>query len=362
MNNRRPGQAGGSPLWISAGETSGDQRAAEFLAALAAHRPATPFGIAGPRLRAAGVEAVLKAEDLGVMGIAEVLRSLPRTLAALATAVAECRRRRPALAVLVDYGEFHMRLGARLRRLGIPVFHLAPPKLWAWGAWRVGRLRQSVDAVGVLFPFESAFYEERGIQALHVGHPVGALAAGPAADGNALLLLPGSRGSEWRRHLDLVVAAADRLRRELPLRPVLGRAPGMPDVVLPDWLTIRDVHGPDAFRDAALALAASGTVNLELGALGVPQVVFYRTHAVTAAIGRRLVRLPFVNPLNINAGRAVVPELLQEAASVDALVAAAQDVWSRRTEVADHSRRVLATLHRPTGLRDAAAFAWSLAA
>jgi lipid-A-disaccharide synthase len=362
VTTARPGHGDGPPLWISAGETSGDQRAAEFLTALSAEREAPAFGIAGPQLRAAGVEPVLYSEDLGVMGIAEVLQSLPRTLAALAKATEACRRRRPALAVLVDYGEFHMRLGVRLRRLGIPVFHLAPPKLWAWGAWRTRRLLASADAVGVLFPFEAAFYRDRGIRAVHVGHPIGALTHGEAAAGDTLLLLPGSRPGEWRRHLDLVVAAAAVLRARLPLHPVLGRAPGMPHTPLPEWLAVRDVRGPAGFRDGALALAASGTVNLELAALGVPQVVFYRTHPLTAAIGRRLVRLPYVNPLNINAGRDVVPELLQEAATVDALVAAAEDVWHRRQTVAAESRRVLATLDRPAGLREAAAFAWSLAA
>src|SRR5690606_20128098 len=111
----------GGPLWISAGETSGDQRASEFLAALRAVREAPAFGIAGPRLRADGGEAVADSEALQVMGIAEVLRSLPALRRVLTKAVAACAERRPALAVLVDYGEFHMRLGARLRALDIPV-------------------------------------------------------------------------------------------------------------------------------------------------------------------------------------------------------------------------------------------------
>lgn len=350
------------PLWISAGETSGDQRAGEFLAALRAVRDTPAFGIAGPRMRAAGVEAVVESEALQVMGIAEVLRSIPALRRVLMTSVAACTARRPALAVLVDYGEFHMRLGAQLRARGIPVFHLAPPKLWAWGAWRTRRLKKSADAVGVLFPFEQAFYEARSIRAVHVGHPAGALTLDAPATGNALLLLPGSRRSEWNAHLPLLVEAADRLRGPLGLRPVLGRAPGMPAFTPPSWLELRDIASPTDFSDAALALAASGTVNLELGAQAIPQVVVYRVHPLTAAIGRRLVRLPYVNPLDLCAGRELVPELLQEAASVDRLTAAAEAVWARRSEIGTESRRVVAGLHRPDGLREAAELAWSLAA
>lgn len=342
-------------LWISVGEPSGDQRGAELIEVLRQHWQGPMFGIPGPALRRLDVEAIAPMEDLRSIGIAEVAGSLGRTLATLRGAVTACRQRQPAVAILVDYGEFHMRLGKQLRALNIPVFHLAPPKIWAWGHWRIRRLQQSADAVGVLFPFERTFYERYEIPAVEVGHPVAELLDQPPGRGDELWLLPGSRPSEWRRHVDLMVAAADRLRDRLPLRPILGRAPGLgyrPS--LPAWLEVRDVTGATDFAHAGLALAASGTVNLELAALGIPQVVVYRTHPLTGLIGLLLVRLPWINPLNLCADEAVVPELLLHRARPRTVADAAESVWSRRDEVRNRSRETVRTLRRPQGLQAAA--------
>ncbi len=345
-------------IWISAGETSGDERGSEFLTALTEMSDYDAIGIAGPRLRAQGVQTIRRMEDLQGFGIAEVIRHIPGTFRILQQSVRTCKRERPDAAVLVDYGEFHMRLGRQLRRLGIPVLHIAPPKLWAWADWRVRRLARSADLLGVLFPFEKTWYERRGFDVVAIGHPVCRLLETPANDdADRLLILPGSRPSELDRHLGLFIQSAVGVADQLGLRPVLCVAPGMElraRQVPEPTIEIRNVNNCESYRDGALALAASGTVNLELAAMGVPQVVCYRTSSLTYLAGNALVGLNWINPVNINAGRPVIPELLQKQANVGQIQQALQMVFSDRDSRIAAARSVVASLARPDGMSQAA--------
>lgn len=348
-------------VWISAGELSGDARAAEFAAALCAQRAAMLFGIAGPRLRALGVEPILEMEALQGIGIVEALRTAPTALAALRKAEQACRERRPKLAVLVDYGEFHLRLGKRLKRLGIPVFYLGPPKLWAWGEFRIARLKAAADRVGVLFGFEVAFYRSHGIDAMHVGHPAAAWLDYPRpAVRDKLLLLPGSRPSELNAHLAPLLAAVARLPRDFPLVPLLGLAPTLPKPKLPRSVGLRRITSPADFADGAVALAASGTVNLELAALGVAQAAIYVVHPLTYALGYALVRTPWLNPVNIAARAPVLPELRQDQVCGERLAAMAVALAANRSRHAARAEAVLRKLRRDDGMARAAAAAWEL--
>ncbi|RMF16239.1 MAG: hypothetical protein D6761_06640 [Candidatus Dadabacteria bacterium] len=338
-------------LWISAGELSGDQRAAELFRA----RPdrladIAAFGITGPNLAAAGVESVGTIDRFSAMGLGEVMRLLPRAIRLLTRADRACRKRRPAAAILVDFGAWHMQLGQRLRRQQIPVFHLAPPKLWAWGTWRARTLQRSADAVGVLFPFEVPFYERLGLEVVHVGHPAAAHHV-VRGDASRLLLLPGSRPAEVAAHLPIMLKATEKLATRAGLRRTLCLPPNVqPPQPLPGDVELRRVHGPEAFGDGAIAVAASGTVNIELAALGIPFVACYRMAETTFRVGMPLVRVRWLNPVNLSAGNLVVEELVQDAMTALNLERALSRTWERRAAISTELEHVAASLRRPDGL------------
>jgi len=345
-------------IWISAAEPSGDRLAASLLDALNAQIQVAAGGIAGPCLRARGVTPVGDINALSVMGLTDPLVRLAGIRRLFQRAVTWTQMQRPAAAVLVDGGEFHLRLGRQLRRHGVPVFFLAPPKLWAWGRGRIRRLRQAANAVGVLFPFEAPFYRARGLATTFVGHPAAALTPRKTAPPARLWLLPGSRPAEVRRHLPLMVAAAQRIADQLGLQPTVGRVEhldaghyrGVPAA----W-PVQILHVPEDLASGQLALAASGTVNLELAALGIPHVVVYRMHPLGFRLARQLVDLPWANPVNLVADADVVVERLQNAATPARI---AQDLWATwqvRTQQMQRLADVAAALVAPHGYANAVA-------
>lgn len=344
-------------VWLSCGELSGDQRAAEFWRARpSALAMAQGFGIAGPNLRAAGVKASLPMEDLQTMGFAEVLQRLPILLKNLQRAKQLCQQQKPALAILVDYGEFHMRLGTQLKALGIRVFHLAPPKLWAWGSWRIKRLKQSADAVGVLFPFEKTFYAQHGLSAVHLGHSAAHSAITASSSADKLLLLPGSRPSEIAAHHQLLIAGSQAVAQRYGLKRVYCLASGqtLPSKTkLPPDIELRIIKDPTNYHDGALAAAASGTANIELAALGIPQVVVYRTSAISFALAKRLIQTNWINPVNIAAGQALLEELIQDTATAANLSGALERTWSRRANLSAKLQTLAASLRNPDGFKNA---------
>jgi lipid-A-disaccharide synthase len=323
-------------VFLVAGEASGDLHAANLLSALQRLAPGVAAaGVGGERLRAAGLECVARAEELSVMGLAEVVRELPRLLALSRRVRGEAVARRPDVAVLVDSPDFNLPLAKALRRAGIPVVIYVSPQLWAWRAGRVRRIRRDVRRVLCLLPFEPAFYARHGVPAEYVGHPLidelaGVMAAPPAVDPGSIALLPGSRWHEVESLLPAMLAAVDRLAAGgTPVRARLIAAPGLASGRLSALVGghARRVELVAADRHRALAacgaaMVASGTATLECALLGVPMVVGYRLHPLTYALARALVRVPFVSLVNLTAGEAVVEELVQHAFTAEALAAA----------------------------------------
>lgn len=317
-------------VFVSAGEASGDALGASLLAGLRAEVPEIEaFGLGGPRMQAEGFEAVRDSGELNVVGLFEVLAHLPR-LFALRDALAEVAiARRPDVAVLIDVPDFNVRLAKKLKRAGIPVVFYVAPSVWAWRPGRVKKYRPWIDRLLVLFPFEVPIWEAAGVDVVCVGHPlvdeVPAPAEAALVEPKTVALLPGSRGSEIRRHLSTMLEAARRLveaggaeRFVLPVAPTVDaaeiaasiRAAGLEDRVE----IVRDPAGSKrraAIARAALAWVASGTATLETALVGRPQVIFYRVHWLSYAIGRRLMRVAHFGLPNIIAGRELVPELLQ---------------------------------------------------
>lgn len=347
---------------VVAGEASGDLHAAAAVRALQHLRPeATCFGMGGDHLRACGVETLYDANDVAVMGLTEVVSHLPVILGALSGLAKAAARRRPAAALLVDLPDFNLRLARRLRKLGIPVVYYVSPMVWAWRVGRTRALARDVAEVLCIYPFEEAFLRERGVHARYVGNPLledclPALALPPPTDPLALRLaiLPGSRRAEIARLFEPMLAAVALLAKAQPVEIAISVAPTIPVATLQETLDRLGVtallvpgNSRAVLRWSQVALVKSGTVTLEACLEERPMVVVYRTSAMTFLAARRLLRVPFVSIVNLLAGRALVPELLQDAATPAAMAAALQDVQARRVDLIAGYREVRGKLGGP---------------
>jgi lipid-A-disaccharide synthase len=330
-------------IFISAGEASGEHYGALLVAALkrqlaAAGLSAQFFGMGGPRMEAAGLERVVHAEDMAVMGLTEIVLHLPRIYREFRKLKRAIRERRPDVAVLIDFPEIHFRLAKEFHRLGVPVIYFVSPQLWAWKKHRIRLVQKYVRRMLVIFPFEEPFYRERGVDAEVVGHPLAELpppsicrdkfAAGSGLDPGKMWigLLPGSRAREIGDHLPEMLKAARVLAQRapaaaglefiVPLAPTLNAAQReeVARLVARDGsgLTVRLVNDARAtLFHARASVVASGTATVEAALIGNPFVVVYRVSPVTYAIARRMVKVPHVAMANLIAGRRVVPELIQ---------------------------------------------------
>jgi lipid-A-disaccharide synthase len=328
-----------SDVLLSVGDASGDGAAADFVAALVRRRPGTRFaGLGGPEMEKAGVRLVADSHALAVGGLLELLpdaRGIARAWRALA---ARLRAAPPDLVVLVDSSGFNLPLAKRARRLGCAVLYYVAPQVWAWRPGRARVLAGRVDRLAVTLPFEVDAFAVAGIRADFVGHPLvdrlgraGAV-SDPVADRLALgldpavpmvALLPGSRRNEVRHILPVFLETArilhardPRLSFALPVAPGIDRGPLEARVRaarLPAGLRIALVDGRShsVLRACDVAVVKPGTGSLEAALLGRPQVVAGRGHPLSAAIVRRLVRVPFMALPNLIAGTSVVPEFLQ---------------------------------------------------
>jgi lipid-A-disaccharide synthase len=353
---------------ISAGEASGDMYAARLAAALRAHWPQVDFfGAAGPRLREQGVEMVVDSASLAVVGLAEVVSHLPRIYREYRKLIRAARADPPDLAILTDSPDFHLRLARRLKRMGVPVFYLVAPQVWAWRQGRVRAIRERVDKLFCLFPFEESWFRERGVDATYIGHPLASAVRptrsreeffaahklDPAAQ--TVVLLPGSRAGEARRHLPALLGAVEILRRQFPQLQVVLATPKtlQPRVTFASFwerfsaLSIQVIEGEawDCLAYASLALAASGTVTVEAAVLGTPMVTFYKVTPLSWWAGRRLVKVPYLSMVNLIAGRMLAPELMQDDMTAESIAAAATPLL-KDLAAADAMRQGLAEVRR----------------
>ncbi|HEY1214473.1 MAG TPA: lipid-A-disaccharide synthase [Bryobacteraceae bacterium] len=333
---------------ISAGEASGDMYAAGVVSHLTRHYPAAEFyGCAGPRLREAGVNPVIDSASLAVVGLAEVVGHLPRIYGEYRKLVRFAEHHRPNAALLTDSPDFHLRVARHLKRLGVPVFYLVAPQVWAWRPGRVKTIAKLVDKLFCLFPFEEAWFRERGVDATYIGHPLAVSVKTRFSrdeflerhvlpkDTRVVVLLPGSRAGEARRHLPILLETVSELRRTQPLSVILATPKGfysraaLANFKEPmDALSIKVIEDEtwDAIGHADLALAASGTVTVEAAILGTPMVTFYKVTPLTWWAGRRLVKVPYLSMVNLIAEREIVPELIQHDMTPRKLASAAADL------------------------------------
>ncbi|MCC7384300.1 MAG: lipid-A-disaccharide synthase [Deltaproteobacteria bacterium] len=336
-------------IFISAGEASGDALGARLLESLRRREPSLEaFGMGGPELVQAGLHQVRDASELGVVGLVEVIRHLPRLYRLLWDLADRAIAQRPDLAVLVDVPDFNVRLARHLRRAGIPVVFYVGPTVWAWRPGRVARWKREARRMLLLFPFETGIWQSAGVDARCVGHPLLDEIKSPRrtdeVDAKTIALLPGSRRSELRRLLPVMLAAGAELaargrveRFVLPVAPTLDaeeirrmietEAPA----IAPQVELVRSPPGDAsprrrAIARSAIALVASGTATLETALIGTPQVIVYRLSALSWWLGRPFVKVEHLGLPNLIAGRTIVPELLQNALTPEALATVAGDL------------------------------------
>jgi len=332
---------------IVAGEHSGDTLGAALIEALRARVPQLEcFGVAGPKMRAAGCECWAGAEELAVMGFTEVLAHLPRLLRLRGALRTRLLATRPDVFVGIDSPEFNLRLAAQLKAAGILTVQYVSPQVWAWRQGRARTIGRAVDLVLCLLPFETEFYQAHGVAARFVGHPLAdaiPLSSGRAAARAALglgtppltvALLPGSRLAEVTRLAAPFIAAAAHIAAARPgarflapmasavIREVFARE--LAQVRGAPAIELLDGQAQPALAAADGVIVASGTATLETLLTGRPMVVAYRTSALTAFVVRRLgvVKVRYFSQPNLLAGRALVPEFFQEQVTGEALAQA----------------------------------------
>ncbi len=369
------------PLLLSAGEASGDMYAARLATALQQRLDVAIFGMGGPQMRAAGVETVIDYSEVSVVGITEVFKRLPSLVRAMRHLVEEAQRRKPPLAILTDFPGFHLRLARKLCPKGIRNVYYICPQFWAWRPWRVNLVRRRFAQALCIFPFEEKFYADAGVPVKFIGHPlVGNVQAALSRESfckkygldegrRIITILPGSRRGEIAHHLPVLVEALREIRQRLAgsLEIVIAVAPALDAARLaakfpPDW-RVRFVSNDayNALAAADLAIVSSGTATVETALLGKPMIVVYRLSPLTAWLAKPLVRTKFFSMVNLIAGRAIVPELIQHdftpqrlASEVASLLSDSKESNARIAEMKRGLQEVQ-TLLGPPGAVDRAA-------
>jgi lipid-A-disaccharide synthase len=376
---------GAAPLRVGivAGESSGDLLGAALIAALRERVPDLQcFGVAGPRMLAAGCEAWAGSEELAVMGLAEVVRHLPRLLRLRASLVRRFLASRPDVFVGVDAPEFNLGLAKRLHANGLTTVQYVSPQIWAWRQGRVRSIGRACDLVLCLLPFETTFYSRHGVPAAFVGHPLAdqiplevdraaaRVALGLQPSATVVALLPGSRVGEVERlGRDFLEAAAWLAERRpdivfiAPMATARAREvfeSKRPEVPAAPRILLLEGRAQEALAACDAAIVASGTATLETLLSRRPMVAAYRFGALTAFLLRRLrlIKVPYFSHPNLLVGRALVPELLQEQVTGPALGQALLGLLSDREklrEVDAEFRKVHETLRGDAAARAAEA-------
>jgi lipid-A-disaccharide synthase len=365
-------------LLLSCGEASGDLYAGALTRELLAIDPALSVaGLGGPQFAAAGGRLVDDYRDLAVTGLTEAVAKLPRSLAARRALVADAERSRPDALVLIDFPDFNFRLAPPIKRLGVPVIYYISPQIWAWRPKRLATIRSIADRVLVIFPFEEAIYREGNVPVEFVGHPLvdlvtpsvgrdsflGARGLTPSAP--TVAILPGSRPNEVSRILTGLAEAAELIRAAVPAAQfVVARAPHLDDRLfqivrsrLSGAIVIVEGDTDAVLASADVALTASGTATVQTALHDTPMVIVYRVSPISYRLLRRLVTVETIGMVNLIAGERIVPELVQDAFTPEAVAREAVSMLTnpeRAAQIRAGLARVRARLGGPGASRRAA--------
>lgn len=320
-------------LLLSCGEPSGDLYAGALARELRTLVPTlTLAGLGGPQFAAAGGRLLEDYRGLAVTGVTEVIGALTRLAATKHRLVEYAREHKPDALIAIDYSGFNLRLARSVRQLGIPVIYYVSPQIWAWRAGRLNTIRKTADLMLVIFPFEEAIYQKAGVPVAFVGHPLVDLiphlatrdvvgrGLGLEPGRPVVAVLPGSRPSEVRRMLPDLVAAARLIANRVPgTQFVIARAPNLEDSLFQGVIdagvpmALVEGHVDAVLASADVALTASGTATVQTALHDVPMVVVYRLSSVEYTLGRPFVTVDTFAMVNLIAGERIVPELIQDA-------------------------------------------------
>ncbi|UCE25619.1 MAG: lipid-A-disaccharide synthase [Candidatus Zixiibacteriota bacterium] len=344
-------------IFLSAGDPSGDTASARLVSALKERRPQLNFfGLGGHKLRELGQHQLAEPDDLAVLGFWEVARRYLFFRRLFSSCIRQIKASRPSVVVLVDYPGFNLRLARKIKPLGIPVVYYISPQVWAWGGKRLDDIRNLVDTMLLILPFERDFYRSSAVSHEFVGHYLledipDEFISSTVPDRAALTLglLPGSRPQEIKKMLPPMLEAASAFNKKFSGRTVVAGVSNKFDYrpylekYSDDNIEIVIDRSREVIYGSTLVLTASGTATLETAIIGRPMVVVYKTGWITYHIARRLVRLDRIALANLVLGETVVPELIQRQASPDNMLSALEnyvDDEKYRVGVIDKLNRV----------------------
>ncbi len=321
-------------IFLIAGEASGDQLGAELMASLKGLHPVRFAGIGGERMKAQGLISLFPMEELSIMGVFGILRTLPRLLQRLRLTVATIVEMKPDVVVTIDAPEFSFRVMKRLHKLSTRprLIHYVAPTVWAWRPGRARKVSQFLDHLLCLYPFEPPYFEKYGLKSTFAGHPVAqeTFQKGPR-DPNLLCVLPGSRRSEVDMLLPIFKETVRLLKADFPkIKVVIPTLPAVESLVRQgseNWpcdvqILVGEAARKDVFQTASVALAASGTVALHLSAAHLPCVIAYKIGVISGWIAKALLKTPWVCMVNILLNRNAIPEYLQQDCTPEKLASA----------------------------------------
>lgn len=329
-------------IFLSAGDVSADFPGKTVIDQIKRTFPDMEIdGLGGPLMQAAGLMPLADHRKLAVLGFWEIVPRILFFRGLLNRSVALIEKKRPAAVILLDYPGFNLRLAARVKKLGIPIIYFIAPQVWAWGKGRIKIIRELVDLMLVVFPFEEKFFVEHGVPARFVGHPVvdryrdfmskdeARRAVGCPEGKKCIALLPGSRTQEIQRMLPAMAQAAGIIRKKVP--SAVFYVAGVDNVERRVYDEIGNADGlslvigrtPELLCGSDFVITSSGTATIEAALFRTPMVIIYKTGFLSYQIARRLVKLEAIGMVNIIAGRHIVPELIQNEASPEKIAEAA---------------------------------------
>ena len=355
-------------ILVTCGETSGDEHASLLVRKILSIDPdCRVIAMGGEKLREAGAEVVFPLEQFAFMGFAEIISGIPRIISLERKLKKILGEEGVDLYIPVDYPGMNLRIAGYAKARGVPVLYYISPQVWAWGGWRIRRIRKSVGLMAVILPFEEKFYRDRDIPVYCAGHPMldeipspGGPKRLPENDGEIrIVLYPGSRRQEMERVFPAILGAVRIIASKIPeARFVLGLAPIFEEseIDIPPELSGRITISRDGaaeLENATLAIATSGTVTLQSALSGTPVVVVYRTSGFTYTLGKMLVRIPHIAMPNVLAGKEIVPELIQHEVTPERIAEKVFSLLKDFRTYSDTSREQLALrdlLYKENGL------------
>jgi len=365
-------------ILVVAGENSGDKHGAGLIHQFKKKYPHTSFfGIGGDMMKAEGVELLYSIKDLSVMGAFELVAHLSRLKRIFTHIKREARKRRPAAALLIDSPDFNLRLAKPLKKRSIPVLYYISPTVWAWRKGRLKTIQKFVDQMMLIFPFEESIYKEKGVPAVYVGHPLLERIKitlpkmeffntyNLDSDRPLICLMPGSRNSEIKYHMPILMATMEKLSKDIQAQYVLLLAESVDERVVNQHLASSQEKIPilkknryEGMAYSDLILASCGTANLEAALVETPFITFYRISALSYNLGIPLIKTRTYSIVNILAGQNIVPELIQRQFSPERLYSEIKKILTSdqiKTEMIDHFKKVKKTLGSKIASENAAA-------